>query len=527
MSKAATRPFLCLLGLALALVLTGCGEGPDEPVQGTPVARATAGAPTAEGVAPAAAPATAAATPVLLASGEPVSVTLRALDASAWPDLAEARWRPGPWSPSGEAMVAGLVQREGPEGPAGRIWTLAVPPPPAEDDGAVGGAPVEGATLRPVWDSGDVEGPLRAPEGAGSPAAWLRDGTLALARADRTLVGPDGTEAAIGLAGLEGAQPRALTPGPNGRALFLVGPRGAWLAADEGPARPVTGLPAAPERWAWRVDSGALVVAVGDELFAVDPGSAAAEKIAELPALEGGDEDASERASEEGDVAPRSAPPLRWLAGGRVLPATALPLEGSTPTAWAYRMIDVETTRAEAVHEAIGLAPAAAPLAGAEAWVSPDGHYLVYPEVVDEDGTPATAASWLYDARSGEAERLEPLGPVSWSPDGLRFAWAHEGRLMLRETADGERLALSDELGAVGEDLRIAWSPDGAWLLFQDAEGGLQLVRADGARGPSRLAADVLWDVPPTWSPDARRFAAVLRDEEGAETFVVATIEDG
>ena len=58
-----------------------------------------------------------------------------------------------------------------------------------------------------------------------------------------------GTEAVNGITGLEGAQLRALSVAPNGRFLFLQGPRGAWVAGEDDvmgeERKPLTGAAAA------------------------------------------------------------------------------------------------------------------------------------------------------------------------------------------------------------------------------------------------------------------------------------------
>jgi Tol biopolymer transport system component len=106
---------------------------------------------------------------------------------------------------------------------------------------------------------------------------------------------------------------------------------------------------------------------------------------------------------------------------------------------------------------------------------------------------------------SGRRDLGLGFGPVAWSPDGTRLAFA--------TPSSREGLAVVEVLTGVVHDVgrgrNPSWSPDGTKLAFTDYDG-IGIVDADGSGRHlvwehSLSTADRL--DPPAWSPDGRRLA--------------------
>ena len=104
------------------------------------------------------------------------------------------------------------------------------------------------------------------------------------------------------------------------------------------------------------------------------------------------------------------------------------------------------------------------------------------------------------------------LSPT-WSPDGTRVAFEHDGTGKLQIYVvgrDGSDIRqITDHQGGCG---RAAWSPDGEWLAFQCGAHpvtDIYVARADGSDGHALtpLMDDKYFDGDPTWSPDGTRIA--------------------
>jgi Tol biopolymer transport system component len=101
----------------------------------------------------------------------------------------------------------------------------------------------------------------------------------------------------------------------------------------------------------------------------------------------------------------------------------------------------------------------------------------------------------------------------SWSPDGRRIAWIHDGSLVVAN-ADGSAPAVVAPGTYEGEEVytRPDWSPDGSHLVFtyrsQSNDQSIGIVHADGS-GLGRLGVGR----DPDWSPDGARIAFVRNDD--------------
>jgi WD40 repeat protein len=136
------------------------------------------------------------------------------------------------------------------------------------------------------------------------------------------------------------------------------------------------------------------------------------------------------------------------------------------------------------------------------AW-SPNGKQLAF-----LNGYPGPTASkiWLYVVNAdGSGRRRLALcgvcrGPIAWSPDSRRIAFATDrGRLHVFDLGSGTERVLSLTIPAAASP---AWSPDGATIAFGDGSQ-VSTIRPDGSH--QRMftnVGDLIGDV--SWSPDGR-----------------------
>ena len=300
---------------------------------------------------------------IAAAASAAITYTLQAVDFPAgWAA------RPGPWSPDGERLVA--YAAEAPAGggaAAGRLWL------------------VDAETGRPIWDSGDVE----ADPAQEQAAAWLADGSLAIARRDGMFV--DGQGATLDQpAGIDG-QPRELFPDPLGRRLLVTGPDGAWIVQRGAAARFLAGWPPAGQAgWSWSRDGLRLALGRPDGHYAViDASTGEARRVAE----------GIERPDAEG------MPKPRWLSDGRLLLTASREIRYPDAARYDHRLVDPESAGASSLVETLGIPENPARPQGIDGAVSPDGRYLLYPEFAGpapEDGAAAPRrATVLLDLVAG------------------------------------------------------------------------------------------------------------------------------
>jgi len=401
---------------------------------------------------------------------------------------------PGPWSPDGKSLVAYVVDREDQDATGmwinGRLWT------------------VDADRAAPLWDSGDMQGPVPDER----MAEWRADGTLVLARADGMLVRPDGSEAGE-VRGID-LQVREVDVAPDGVTVFANGPEGSWLVDGSGTARGIAGvLKPGIDNWEWRPDSARLATAgSGGRYGVIDVPSATYRPIADSPNIGAG--------------GGRIAAP-RWLADGRVLLSDATYVEDAGGGHTEHWIVEPDTLAITRADDLLGVPRGEGVDAIALHWVSPGGRHIVHPEYTSVPmppppypgaATPGPGATMreqratrIYDVALATSRAIETVQESRWAPAGDRFAGTGPDRrgLWVYDAAAGSKAAI------VGPDVTVAWlvwSPDGRWLLFSDdppndSIAGLWLAASDGGAAPVRVAGgDGFWQYV-TWSPAGDRFA--------------------
>jgi len=119
---------------------------------------------------------------------------------------------------------------------------------------------------------------------------------------------------------------------------------------------------------------------------------------------------------------------------------------------------------------------------------------------------------WILDLASGRASQViqNAFGPA-WSPDGRSLAfdatWAGPRRIWMADTTGrNPRQVTSDSSEAVIH-AEARWSPDGHRLVLrrQDKSTSDIATAEPGAGTITRLTADNMLDIDPTWAADGRR----------------------
>jgi Tol biopolymer transport system component len=112
----------------------------------------------------------------------------------------------------------------------------------------------------------------------------------------------------------------------------------------------------------------------------------------------------------------------------------------------------------------------------------------------------------------------------TWSPEGSRVAYAHEGDIWVVQLG-GSAVNLTRDVP--GAERLPCWSPDGAQIAFAGvSEGpGYYVVPALGGRPRKIIASSTTNLGRPVWSPDAARLAGVTRDDSGRPRLELVTLQ--
>jgi Tol biopolymer transport system component len=131
------------------------------------------------------------------------------------------------------------------------------------------------------------------------------------------------------------------------------------------------------------------------------------------------------------------------------------------------------------------------------AWWSPDDSVLA---VTQADGQVLVGA--------GDGSGLTAIGnaslPISWSPDGSRFAFARDGNAWVMDRDGGNERQISSF--ALGGATDVSWSPDGHRVAVSRGTA-LWLLPPDGGAAQRAALPESYRYVQPIWSPDGRRLA--------------------
>src|SRR4029453_12526910 len=100
----------------------------------------------------------------------------------------------------------------------------------------------------------------------------------------------------------------------------------------------------------------------------------------------------------------------------------------------------------------------------------------------------------------------------SWSPDGRRIAYRHEGgggdstaEIYMMNANGSEKRNLTRR---PGEDHSPAWSPDGRRIAFASVRGGpMPSIWGSNPNGPGQRRVSRVSGEYPAWSPDGRKIA--------------------
>jgi dipeptidyl aminopeptidase/acylaminoacyl peptidase len=127
----------------------------------------------------------------------------------------------------------------------------------------------------------------------------------------------------------------------------------------------------------------------------------------------------------------------------------------------------------------------------------------------------------LLDLKTGHTtvliEKFLGSGPITWSPDGRRIAYAHLSEIRIREIGTEYERTLASGSSP-------AWSPSGELIAYLDDAGAVAVVRPDGkgATALVRLPRRLPWfskrnlSYGPVWSPDST--ALLLHEAADDET---------
>jgi hypothetical protein len=148
------------------------------------------------------------------------------------------------------------------------------------------------------------------------------------------------------------------------------------------------------------------------------------------------------------------------------------------------------------------------------AFIGCDEELICYPRGLEIFQLSSDGGGLLLPGRSVAAEGIEPMGALTWSPDGVSLAFTcwENGRLGVCAISPDAPGGNFRRLGnGVWEDRDPAWSPDGSEIVFTTTRFGggpeLALMNPDGT-GVTRLGTGVA-GFGPSWSPDGSQLVFV------------------